>query len=45
LKATTIFSLKRANEDLNSNPSPPNSRISRIGFREDMEDVLEFDDK
>jgi len=36
--------LKRANEDLNSNPSPPNSRISRIGFREDMEDVLEFDD-
>ncbi|CAG5095021.1 Oidioi.mRNA.OKI2018_I69.XSR.g13993.t1.cds [Oikopleura dioica] len=36
--------LKRANEDLNSNPSPPSSRISRIGFREDMEDVLEFDD-
>lgn len=33
--------LKKANEDLLTHPSPPNSRASRIGFRDENE-VLEF---
>lgn len=35
--------LKRANQELLSHPSPPNSRASRIGFR-DEDDVKEYND-
>ena len=35
--------LSKANADLESLPSPPRSRASRIGFRND-DDVVEFDE-
>ena len=36
--------LKKANEDLFSHPSPPNSRASRIGFRDET-NVLEYNEE